>query len=59
MENKQIVDGVDVGGRGIIKKKGSDIPQCKIRQASCEPTCKGYNCYYKQLAREKRLEDKQ
>ena len=30
-----------------------------IRQASFEPTCKGYNCYYKQLAREKRLEDKQ
>ena len=46
-------DDVDVGGRGISNRKGSDIPQCRIRQASFEPTCKGYNCYYKQLAREK------
>ena len=54
MENKQIVDGVDVSGCEFCDWKGSDIPQCRIRQASFEPTCKGYNCCYKKLAREKR-----
>ena len=54
MENKQIVDGVDVSECEFCDWKGSDIPQCRMRQASFEPTCKGYNCYYKQLAREKR-----
>ena len=53
MENKQIADGVDVSGCEFCDWKGSDTPQCRIRQASFEPTCKGYNCYYKQLAREK------
>ena len=54
MESKQIVDGVNVSECEFCDWKGSDIPQCRIRQASFEPTCKGYNCYYKQLAREKR-----
>ena len=52
MENKEtIIDGVDVSGCEFCDWKGSEIPQCRIRQASFEPICKGYNCYYKQLAR--------
>ena len=54
MENKQIiVDDVDVSGCEFCEWKGSNIPQCRIRLASFETTCKGYHCYYKQLAREK------
>ena len=54
MENKQIiVDDVNVGGCEFCEWKGSNIPQCRIRFASFESICEGYNCYYKQLAREK------
>ena len=54
MENKQIiVDNVNVGGCEFCEWKGSNIPQCRIRFASFESICEGYNCYYKQLAREK------
>lgn len=52
-DNPNIIDGVDISECEFCDWKGSDIPQCRIRQASFEPTCKGYNCYYKQLAREK------
>ena len=52
-DNPNIIDGVDVNECEFCDWKGSDIPQCRIRQASFEPTCKGYNCYYKQLAQEK------
>ena len=55
MENKQIVDGVDVSGCEFCDWKGSDIPQCRIRQASFEPTCKGYNCCYKKNLHEKKV----
>ena len=58
-DNPNIIDGVDVSECKFCDWKGSEIPQCRIRQESFEPICKGYNCYYKQLAREKRLEDKQ
>ena len=52
MTDKQvIVDGVDVSECNFCEWKSSDIPQCRIRLASFEPTCKGYNCYYKQLKR--------
>lgn len=51
MDKQIIVDGVDVSGCEFCDWKGSDIPQCRIRLASFEPTCKGYNCYYKQLKR--------
>ena len=54
MKNKEVyINGIDVSECEFCDWKGSDIPQCRIRQASFEPTCKGYNCYYKQLAREK------
>ena len=50
MVDKQIiVDGVDVSECNFCEWKSSDIPQCRIRLASFEPTCKGYNCHYKQL----------
>ena len=52
-DNPNIIDGVDISECEFCDWKGSDIPQCRIRQASFEPICKGYNCYYKQLAREK------
>ena len=50
-DNPNIIDGVDISECEFCDWKGSDISQCRIRQASFEPTCKGYNCYYKQLAR--------
>lgn len=49
-----IVNGVDVSGCEFCDWKGSDIPQCRIRQVSFEPTCKGYNCHYKQLQRKEK-----
>ena len=50
MTDKQIIiDGVDVSECNFCEWKSSDIPQCRIRLASFEPTCKGYNCHYKQL----------
>ena len=50
MTDKQItIDGVDVSECEFCDWKGSNIPQCRIRLASFETTCKGYNCYYKQL----------
>ena len=50
MAGKQIIiDGVDVSECNFCEWKSSDIPQCRIRLASFEPTCKGYNCHYKQL----------
>lgn len=49
MSKEIIVNGVDVSGCEFCDWKGSDIPQCRIRQVSFEPTCKGYNCHYKQL----------
>ena len=52
MTDKQvIVDVVNVSECNFCEWKSSDIPQCRIRLASFEPTCKGYNCYYKQLKR--------
>ena len=52
MAGKQIIiDGVDVSECNFCEWKSSDIPQCRIRLASFEPTCKGYNCHYKQLKR--------
>ena len=48
-----IVDGVDVSGCEFCDWKSSNVPQCRIRMASFEPICEGYNCYYKQLQREK------
>lgn len=52
MTDKQItIDGVDVSGCDFCEWKSSDIPQCRTRLASFESTCKGYNCYYKQLKR--------
>ena len=52
MKNKEVyINGVDISGCEFCDWKGSDIPQCRIRQASFEPTCKGYNCYFKQLKR--------
>ena len=53
-DNPNIIDGVDISGCEFCDWKGSDIPQCRIRQASFEPICKGYNCYYKQFVREKK-----
>ena len=59
MIDKQIIiDGVDVSRCEFCDYKGSDIPQCRIRQVSFEPTCKGYNCYYKQLKREEKGNEK-
>ena len=50
MTDKQlIIDGVDVSECNFCEWKSSDIPQCRIRLASFESTCKGYNCHYKQL----------
>lgn len=57
-DNPNIVDGIDVSECEFCDWKGSNIPQCRIRQASFEPTCKGYNCYYKQLMRTKQKLDK-
>lgn len=59
MTNKEIIiDGVDVSECNFCEWKSSDIPQCRIRLVSFEPTCKGYNCYYKQLKRkEQECED--
>ena len=51
MSNKQVIDGINVSECNFCEWKSSDIPQCRIRMASFEQTCKGYNCYYKQLAR--------
>lgn len=52
MTDKQImIDGVDISECNFCDGKSSDIPQCRIRLASFETTCKGYNCYYKQLKR--------
>ena len=49
MKNKQIiVDNVNVSECEFCDWKGSNIPQCRLRLASFETTCKGYNCYYKQ-----------
>ena len=48
-DEQKIIDGVDVRGCEFCDWKGSNIPQCRIRLASFETTCKGYNCYYKQL----------
>ena len=56
--NTNIIDGVDISGCEFCDWKGSDIPQCRIRQASFEPTCKGYNCYYKQLKHKEQKLDK-
>ena len=53
MTNKQVIDGINVSECNFCEWKSSDIPQCRIRMASFEQTCKGYNCYYKQLARKK------
>ena len=44
-----IIDSVDVSECNFCEWKSSDIPQCRIRLASFESTCKGYNCHYKQL----------
>ena len=50
MKNKQIiVDNVNVSECEFCDWKGSNIPQCRLRLASFETTCKCYNCYYKQL----------
>ena len=50
MTDKQmIIDGVDVSECNFCEWKSSDIHQCRIRLASFESTCKGYNCHYKQL----------
>ena len=55
MTDKQIIiDGVDVRVCEFCDWKGSNIPQCRIRLASFETTCKGYNCYYKQLKRKEK-----
>ena len=51
MTNKQVIDGIDVSGCEFCDWKGSNFPQCRIRLASFETTCKGYNCNYKQLKR--------
>ena len=53
-DNPNIIDGVDVSKCEFCDWKGSDIPQCRIRQVSFEPTCKGYNCQYKQLQRKEK-----
>ena len=59
MTDKQlIIDGVDVSECNFCEWKSSDIPQCRIRLASFESTCKGYNCHYKQLkAKEQECEE--
>ena len=49
----KIIDDIDVSGCEFCDWKSSNIPQCRIRLASFEPICEGYNCYYKQLQREK------
>ena len=48
-DNPNIIDGIDISECNFCEWKSSDIPQCRIRLASFEPTCKGYNCHYKQL----------
>ena len=53
-----IIDGVDVSECNFCEWKSSDIPQCRIRLASFEPTCKGYNCHYKQLKHKEQECDK-
>ena len=58
MTDKQIIiDGVDVSECDFCEYKSSDIPQCRIRLANFEPTCKGYNCYYKQFKRKEQALD--
>ena len=49
----KIIDNIDVIGCEFCDWKSSNIPQCRIRMASFESICEGYNCYYKQLQREK------
>ena len=59
MKNKEVyINGIDVSECEFCDWKGSDIPQCRIRQASFEPICKSYNCYYKQIMRTKQKLDK-
>lgn len=54
MTDKEIIiDSIDVTRCEFCEWKNSNIPQCRVRLASFEPTCEGYNCYFKQHAKVK------
>lgn len=60
MENKQIVDGVDVSGCEHINTCDNKIKCVILQDDVCEtnPYCGGYNCYYKQFkAKEQECEE--
>ena len=54
MENKQIVDGIDVSGCKHYKNRNCIADYCLTDMPFSEAKCElNPNCYYKQLQREK------